>query len=39
MPPTEALTQSGADIRAIDEYHTFWEQHAQSDTKGPSAFI
>jgi hypothetical protein len=39
VPPAAALTQSGADIRAIDEYHTFWEQHAQGDTPGPSAFI
>jgi transposase len=39
VPPPAALTQSGADIRAIDEYHTFWEQHAQHDTTGPSAPI
>ena len=27
-----ALLQSGDQIRAIDEYHAFFEQHAQSAT-------
>jgi hypothetical protein len=32
--PAPALTQSGADIRALTEYQTFWETHSQAGPKG-----
>ena len=34
--PAPTLAQAGEAIRQIDEYHTFWEHHAQSTNPGPS---
>ena len=34
-PPAPLLTQSGAEIRAIDEYHAFWEHYAHGAPPGP----
>ncbi|MBK6279615.1 MAG: hypothetical protein IPF57_16550 [Gammaproteobacteria bacterium] len=34
--PAPTLAQAGEAIRQIDEYHTFWEHHAQGATPGPS---
>jgi len=34
--PAPTLAQAGEAIRPIDEYHTFWEHHAQSVNPGPS---
>ena len=31
-----ALQQSGADIRAIDEYRAFWEEYSRSDPNSSS---
>jgi len=36
MVSTPPLTQSGEAIRAIDDYHAFWEQHAQDTPPGPA---
>ena len=34
-----ALTQSGPGIRALDEYQTFWEQHATDEASALAAGV